>query len=47
MIDVAKFESAIYVLYCFQKKTQRTSKADIDLAAAHYKDLVKALKHGK
>lgn len=47
VIYVAKFESAIYVLHCFQKKTQRTSKADIDLAAARYKDLVKELKHGK
>lgn len=47
VIYVAKFESAIYVLHCFQKKTQRTSKADIELAAARYKDLVKELKHGK
>jgi len=25
---VAKFEEAIYVLHCFQKKTQVTSKRD-------------------
>ena len=41
---VAKFADAIYVLHCFQKKTQATSKADIDLAKSRYKDLVKELK---
>ena len=36
-IYVAKFADAVYVLHAFQKKTQKTSKADIDLAAARYK----------
>ena len=31
---VAKFEEAVYVLHCFQKKTQATSKQDKDIAAA-------------
>ncbi|WP_178119100.1 type II toxin-antitoxin system RelE/ParE family toxin [Agrobacterium rubi] len=43
VIYVAKFSDAIYVLHCFQKKTQKTSKADIDLAAKRYGDLVKEL----
>ena len=30
VIYVAKFEEAIYVLHCFQKKTQKTSARDID-----------------
>lgn len=34
---VAKFADAIYVLHAFQKKTQRTEKADIDLAIKRYK----------
>lgn len=34
---------AIYVLHCFQKKTQKTRKADIDLAARRYRDLVAEL----
>ena len=34
---VAKFEAAVYVLHAFQKKTQRTAKADIELAKARYK----------
>lgn len=43
VIYVAKFEDAVYVLHCFQKKTQKTSKKDIDLAAKRYKDLIKEI----
>jgi phage-related protein len=31
------------VLHCFQKKTQKTRKVDIDLAAKRYRELVKEL----
>ncbi len=41
VIYLAKFTDAVYVLHCFQKKTQKTSKADLDLAAKRYRDLVK------
>jgi len=34
---VAKFTDAVYVLHAFQKKTQKTAKYDIDLAAKRYK----------
>ena len=37
---VAKFSEAVYVLHCFGKKTQRTTKADLELAAARYRKLV-------
>jgi phage-related protein len=37
---VAKFEEAVYVLHCFQKKTQVTSKQDKDIAAARYRAMV-------
>jgi phage-related protein len=40
---VAKFEDAVYVLHCFQKKTQKTRKADLDLASQRYPDLLKEL----
>jgi phage-related protein len=30
-IYVAKFQTDVYVLHAFQKKTQQTSKADIEL----------------
>ncbi|AZR30968.1 type II toxin-antitoxin system RelE/ParE family toxin [Xanthomonas vasicola] len=43
IIYVAKFSDAVYVLHCFQKKTQKTSKADLDLAEKRYRDLVKEL----
>jgi len=40
---IAKFASAVYVLDCFQKKTEKASKADLDLAAKRYRDLLKEL----
>lgn len=43
VICMAKFEAAIYVLHCFQKKTQKTSREDITLATRRYKDLLKEL----
>lgn len=43
IIYVAKFADAIYVLHCFQKKTQKTSQADRDLAVRRYRDLLKEL----
>jgi phage-related protein len=44
VIYVAKFTDAVYVLHCFQKKTQKTNQADLDLAAKRYRDLIKELK---
>lgn len=44
VIYVAKFADAVYVLHAFQKKTQKTSKPDIDLAANRYRKLIGALK---
>jgi phage-related protein len=43
VIYVAKFSDAVYVLHCFQKKSQKTSQLDIDLATKRYRDLVKEL----
>ena len=39
---VAKFEEAVYVLHCFQKKTQATSKQDQAIASARYRAVAKA-----
>ncbi len=33
VLYVAKFADAVYVLHCFQKKTEKTSKADVELAS--------------
>ena len=43
VIYVAKFADAIYVLHCFQKKTQKASSEDIALASRCYKDLIREL----
>lgn len=43
VLYVAKFAETVYVLHCFQKKTQATGKSDLDLAAKRYRDLLKAL----
>ncbi len=41
---VAKFEEAVYVLHCFQKKTQTTSKQDKRIAEARYRAIVNTRK---
>lgn len=43
VIYVAKFADAVYVLHCFQKKTEKTSKADLELAARRYRELLQEL----
>ena len=43
VLYVAKFANAVYVLHCFQKKTEKTSKSDLDLARERYRDLMKEL----
>lgn len=41
IVYVARFSAAVYVLHCFQKKTQKTSRHDLDLAAKRYRELMK------
>jgi phage-related protein len=45
VLYVAKFAETIYVLHCFQKKSQSTSKTDLELAAKRYRDLLRELDH--
>ena len=42
-VYLATRAEAVYVLHCFQKKTEKASKADLDLAAKRYRDLLKEL----
>ena len=44
VIYLAKLADAVYMLHCFQKKTQKTAKVDLDLAKERYHDLVKELR---
>lgn len=44
---VAKFEEAIYVLHCFQKKTEATAKRDKDIAATRYRAVAQERNNAK
>ena len=37
---VARFEEAVYVLHAFEKKTQKTSKRNIELGQKRYQEMV-------
>lgn len=37
VIYVAKFANVVYVLHAFEKKTQKTSQSDMELAKRRYK----------
>ena len=39
MIYFAKRDDAVYVLHAFQKKTQRTTKPELDLATTRLKQI--------
>ena len=41
VVCVAKFAEAVYVLHCFQKKTHKTSKLDLNMARNRFKELIK------
>jgi len=40
VVYATRLPEAVYVLHCFQKKTRRTSKTDVDMAAKRYRDLM-------
>jgi len=42
VIYLATRPEAVYVLHCFQKKTEKTSQRDIDLAKTRFKAIPKA-----
>lgn len=44
VIYVAKFRDCVYVLHCFQKKRQGTSKADLDIARRRLSGLIKEIR---
>ena len=41
VVYVTKFAETLYVLHCFQRKTQKTSVADLTIAVRRYKQLQK------
>ncbi|KGM30727.1 type II toxin-antitoxin system RelE/ParE family toxin [Inquilinus limosus] len=42
VIYTARLADAVYVLHCFQKKTQATSRRDIELARTRFLELVRS-----
>lgn len=44
LIYTARYKGAVYVLHIFEKKRQKTSKADIDLARQRLAELRRMLK---
>src|SRR5690606_29926923 len=43
VIYITKLADTVYVIHCFQKKTEKTTKADIDLASKRYRNLLQEL----
>jgi phage-related protein len=41
VVYLAIRSEAVYVLHCFQKKTQKTSRIDVELAARRFKELMR------
>lgn len=44
VIYTARLADVVYVLHCFQKKTQATSQRDIELARSRFADLRRGAK---
>ena len=44
VIYIAKFKEAVYVLHAFQKKSQKISQPDIDIAKKAYKNILEERK---
>ena len=40
VVAIAKLKDAVYVLHCFQKKTQKTAQKDIDLSNKRLRELM-------
>ena len=43
VIYVASFGDAVYVLHCFEKKSQQSPKSDIELARQRYKKIKESI----
>jgi phage-related protein len=44
VIYIAKLKDAVYVLHCFQKKTQKTAASDIELSNKRLRELLQGIK---
>ena len=44
---VTRFAEGIYVLHCFEKRTQKTAKRHLEVARNRYRDLIQARRKGR
>ena len=44
---VAKFDEAIYALHCFEKRSRRTSRRDLEVGRERYRTLLRERARGK
>lgn len=47
VIYVTKFENKVYVIHAFEKKTQKTSKSDLEIAKKNYQELMRRIQNIK
>ena len=47
ILYLTRIEDAVYVIHCFQKKTQKTPAGDIDLARLRYKKLMDRVRRSR
>jgi len=40
IIYIARFEEGVYILHAFQKKSQKTTKKDLDIARARFREVI-------
>ncbi|OGQ06727.1 MAG: hypothetical protein A3G32_05750 [Deltaproteobacteria bacterium RIFCSPLOWO2_12_FULL_40_28] len=43
VIYVAKLKDRVYILHAFEKKTQKTSQRDIEIAKKNYQELIRRI----
>lgn len=44
VLYVAQFTHAVYVLHCFQKKSAKTSRSDIEIGRKRFRELMKGMR---
>lgn len=44
VVYIAKLKDVVYVLHCFQKKTQKTAPKDLELSTRRLRELLQGLK---
>jgi phage-related protein len=44
IVYVARFAEAVYVLHCFQKKSQKTARLNLELVVSRYGELMRERK---